>query len=107
MTTSAPPKIIVPATPSSQEVLSRLFPGVKPPPSLLSPGRVPNSGPEATAALLKALRDNHERSHIFFNEFSFHKYASFLGQVWILADGCAVTLSTTCSPCMHSVPRDQ
>ena len=62
---------------------------------------------EAMAALLKALRDNHERSHIFFNEFSFHKYASFLGRVWILADGCAVTLSTTCSPYMHSVPRDQ
>ncbi|KAF8550708.1 hypothetical protein OG21DRAFT_1499617 [Imleria badia] len=75
MTTSAPPEIIVPAKSSSQEVLSRLFPGVKPPPSLLAPGRVPNSGPEATAALLKALRDNHERSHVFFNEFSFHNHS--------------------------------
>lgn len=79
MATSAPPKNIVPATPSSQKVLSCLFPGVKPPPSLLAPGRVPNSGPEATAALLKALRDNHERSHVFFNEFSFHKWACLLG----------------------------
>jgi len=76
MATSAPPEIIVPAAPSSQEVLSRLFPGVKPPPSLLSPGRVPNSGPEATAALLKALRDNHERSHVFFNQFSFHNHSA-------------------------------
>lgn len=83
MTTSAPPEFIIPATPSSQEVLSRLFPRVKPPPSLLAPARVPNSGPEAAAALLKALRDNHERSHVFFNEFSFHKYHSLLGRVWM------------------------
>ncbi|KAF9221054.1 hypothetical protein BS17DRAFT_738099 [Gyrodon lividus] len=75
MTTSAPPDIIVPATPSSREVLSRLFPGVKPPPSVLAPARVPNTGPEATAALLKALKDNHERSHVFFNEFSFHNHS--------------------------------
>ncbi|KAF8130707.1 hypothetical protein EV363DRAFT_1333325 [Boletus edulis] len=74
MTTSAPPEIVIPATPSSQDVLCRLFPGVRSPPSLLAPGRVPNSGPEATAALLKALRDNHERSHVFFNEFSFHNH---------------------------------
>ncbi|KAG6373572.1 hypothetical protein JVT61DRAFT_6220 [Boletus reticuloceps] len=75
MTTSAPPEIVIPATPSSQDVLCRLFPGVRSPPSLLAPGRVPNSGPEATAALLKALRDNHERSHVFFNEFSFHNHS--------------------------------
>ncbi|KAG9308192.1 hypothetical protein JVU11DRAFT_12309 [Chiua virens] len=56
MTTSAPPTVVIPATPSSREILVRLFPGVKPPPSLLAPGRVPNCGPEATAALLKALR---------------------------------------------------
>ncbi|KAG9308627.1 hypothetical protein JVU11DRAFT_11735 [Chiua virens] len=56
MTTSAPPTIVIPATPSSREILVRLFPGVKPPPSLFAPGRVPNCGPEATAALLKALR---------------------------------------------------
>ncbi|KAG8215798.1 hypothetical protein J3R82DRAFT_7706 [Butyriboletus roseoflavus] len=75
MATSAPPESIVPAAPSSQDVLSRLFPGIRSPPSLLAPGRVPNSGPEATAALLKALRDNHERSHVFFNEFSFHNHS--------------------------------
>ncbi|KAG9308614.1 hypothetical protein JVU11DRAFT_11722 [Chiua virens] len=56
MTTSAPPTVVIPATPSSREILVRLFPGVKPPPSLLAPGRVPNCGPKATAALLKALR---------------------------------------------------
>lgn len=85
MTTSAPPKIVVPVTPSSQKLLSSLFPGIRPPPSLLAPGRVPNSGPEVTDALLEALRDNHERSHVFFNEFSFHKYVCFLHQSPILS----------------------
>ncbi|KIJ67238.1 hypothetical protein HYDPIDRAFT_107975 [Hydnomerulius pinastri MD-312] len=28
------------------------------------------------AALLKALKDNHERSHVFFNQFSFHNHAA-------------------------------
>lgn len=74
MATSAPPANIVPATPSTADVLVRLFPGVQPPPSLLSPARTPNNGPEARAVLLKSLRDNHERSHVFFNQFSFHKY---------------------------------
>ncbi|KAH0835666.1 hypothetical protein J3R83DRAFT_9419 [Lanmaoa asiatica] len=89
MTTSAPPEIIVPATPSPREILSRLFPGIKPPPSLLAPNRVPNSGPEATAALLKALKDNHEQSHVFFNEFSFHKYVSLLRRSRILVHPCS------------------
>ncbi|KAG9308622.1 hypothetical protein JVU11DRAFT_11730 [Chiua virens] len=75
MTTSAPPTVVIPATPSSCEILVRLFLGVKPPPSLHALGRMPNCGPEATAALLKVLRDNHERSHVFFNEFSFHNHS--------------------------------
>ncbi|KAF9242802.1 hypothetical protein BU15DRAFT_43515 [Melanogaster broomeanus] len=75
MATSAPPDVIVPATPSPPVVLSRLFPGVKPPPSALAPARTPNPGPEAAAALIKALKDNHERNHIFFNEFSFHNHS--------------------------------
>lgn len=76
MATSAPPESIVPAIPSSADVLARLFPGVQPPPSLLAPARVPNNGPEARAALIKSLRDNHERSHVFFNQFSFHNHSA-------------------------------
>ncbi|KAG6329702.1 hypothetical protein ID866_9386 [Astraeus odoratus] len=75
MATSAPPDIIIPAIPSSVDVLERLFSGVRLPPSVLCPARIPNNGPEALAALLKALRDNHERSHVFFNQFSFHNHS--------------------------------
>lgn len=76
MATSSPPEIIVPAKPSSPEVLARLFPGLKPPPSVLAPTRIANNGPDALAALLTALRDNHERSHVFFNQFSFHNHST-------------------------------
>ncbi|KAL4062790.1 hypothetical protein V8B97DRAFT_2012212 [Scleroderma yunnanense] len=76
MATSAPPETIIPATRSSAELLTQLFPGVQPPPSLLAPARIPNNGPEARAVLLKSLRDNHERSHVFFNQFSFHNHST-------------------------------
>ncbi|KAH7886636.1 hypothetical protein F5I97DRAFT_1829234 [Phlebopus sp. FC_14] len=76
MATSAPPDVIVPAEASSPDVLARLFPALRPPPSVLAPARMPNAGPEATAALLKALKDNHERSHVFFNQFSFHNHSA-------------------------------
>jgi hypothetical protein len=61
-------------TRSSAEGLARLFPPPRLPPSVLAPGRMPGVGPDATFALLKNLKDNHERSHIFFNHFLFHKY---------------------------------
>lgn len=76
MATSAPPKTIVPAKPSPPEILARLFTGLRPPPSVLAPARIPNNGPDALAALLDALRDNHERSHVFFNQFSFHNHSA-------------------------------
>ncbi|KIJ58328.1 hypothetical protein HYDPIDRAFT_25852 [Hydnomerulius pinastri MD-312] len=72
-TTSA--DVTVPA-PSSPETLARLFPTPRLPPSVLAPARLPGTGPEATAALLKNLKDNHERSHIFFNHFLFHNHAA-------------------------------
>ncbi|KAF8840460.1 hypothetical protein BDN67DRAFT_951623 [Paxillus ammoniavirescens] len=66
------------ATParSSAEGLARLFPPPRLPPSVLAPGRMPGVGPDATFALLKNLKDNHERSHIFFNHFLFHNHAA-------------------------------
>ncbi|KAF9230324.1 hypothetical protein BU15DRAFT_91136 [Melanogaster broomeanus] len=57
-------------------LLAHLFPPPRPPPSVLSPGRLPGAGPDATTALLKNLKDNHERSHIFFNHFLFHNHAA-------------------------------
>ncbi|KAH7886674.1 hypothetical protein F5I97DRAFT_1027063 [Phlebopus sp. FC_14] len=76
MATCPPDVAITAATRSPPELLSRLFPVPRPPPSVLSPARAAISGPDATIALLKALKDNHERSHIFFNHFLFHNHAA-------------------------------
>jgi hypothetical protein len=74
MVNTIPPANPVPVSPSPPEVLARLFPTPAPPPSILAPARLPNAGPGPTAALLKTLKDNHERSHVFFNYYRFHKY---------------------------------
>lgn len=74
MVNTIPPANPIPVAPSPAEVLARLFPTPAPPPSILAPARLPNAGPGPTAALLKTLKDNHERSHVFFNYYSFHKY---------------------------------
>jgi hypothetical protein len=74
MVNTIPPANPVPVLPSPAKVLARLFPTPSPPPSILAPARLPNAGPGPTAALLKSLKDNHERSHVFFNYYSFHKY---------------------------------
>jgi len=55
------------------------------PPSVLAPRRLANEGPNATAALLEALKDNHERCHVFFNHKSFHNHAAHhLLAIWAL-----------------------
>ncbi|EIW77878.1 hypothetical protein CONPUDRAFT_128865 [Coniophora puteana RWD-64-598 SS2] len=69
---------------STQDV-GALFPAPAPPPSVLAPRRIPNSGPECTAALVKTLKHNHEKHHVFFNERSFHNHAAHhLICIWAL-----------------------
>lgn len=108
MATSAPPEVILPVAPSSAETLVRLFPGIRSPPSVLAPCRIPGHGPETMAALLKALRDNHERSHVFFNQFSFHKYVFVLHGTFriltCLSLRSQAILPTTCLRSMPSAP---
>ncbi|KAG2121595.1 hypothetical protein DEU56DRAFT_918116 [Suillus clintonianus] len=63
------------------------------PPSVLAPARLPNAGPGPTAALLKTLKDNHERSHVVFNDYSFINHAAHhLLAIWALgASGPLIT----------------
>ncbi|KAJ8584666.1 hypothetical protein M405DRAFT_826375 [Rhizopogon salebrosus TDB-379] len=93
MVNTIPPANPVPVLPSPAKVLARLFPTPSPPPSILAPARLPNAGPGPTAALLKSLKDNHERSHVFFNYYSFHNHAAHhLLAIWALgASGPLIT----------------
>lgn len=93
MVNTIPPANPIPVAPSPAEVLARLFPTPSFPPSVLAPARLPNAGPGPTAALLKTLKDNHERSHVFFNYYSFHNHAAHhLLAIWALgASGPLIT----------------
>ncbi|KAI8976416.1 hypothetical protein BD414DRAFT_446586 [Trametes punicea] len=54
----------------------RLYPTPSHPPSHQSPRRLPGATADSTSALLKTLRDNHVKWHIFFNDKGFHNHAS-------------------------------
>ncbi|KAH9940616.1 hypothetical protein B0H21DRAFT_574991 [Amylocystis lapponica] len=59
------------------ETLDALFPIVPgPPPSPLSPSRLPGITHESSAALQKLLQENHKKWHIFFNDKGFHNHVS-------------------------------
>ncbi|TFK19240.1 hypothetical protein FA15DRAFT_674620 [Coprinopsis marcescibilis] len=75
------------------EPLEFLFPVPSPPPSRLAPPHWPGVSPESTKALLTALKDNHERWHIFINEKHFHNHAPHRSlALWALgADGKVIT----------------
>ena len=96
MVNTVPPANLIPVVPSPAEVLARLFPTPAPSPSTLAPARQPNAGPAPTAALLKALKDNHERSHVFFNYYSFHKYVLVKTHHRIILIPHPAMLPTTC-----------
>ena len=53
--------------------LDTLFPFPSPPPAF-APQRLPGISQETNAALVNALKENHTRWHIFFNDKGFHKY---------------------------------
>ncbi|KAJ8473956.1 hypothetical protein ONZ51_g7532 [Trametes cubensis] len=48
--------------------LDRLYPAPSPSPSVQAPRRLPGSTPESTSTLIKVLKDNHVKWHIFFND---------------------------------------
>ncbi|KAF9235884.1 hypothetical protein BU15DRAFT_28865, partial [Melanogaster broomeanus] len=56
--------------------LDTLFPVPTHPPSTLSPQRLPGSNLDSLAALQHVLKDNHNRSHIFFNRTRFHNHVT-------------------------------
>ncbi|KAI0367929.1 hypothetical protein BV20DRAFT_949395 [Pilatotrama ljubarskyi] len=60
----------------SSDKLDKLYPIPSHAPSAQSPRRLPGATPESTEALLKTLKDNHFRWHIFFNEKHFHNHAT-------------------------------
>ncbi|KAG1748197.1 hypothetical protein EDB19DRAFT_1905251 [Suillus lakei] len=85
MVNTVPPANPIPVSPSSAGVLAHLFPTPAPPPSVLAPARLPNNGPGSTSALLKTLKDNHERNHVSFNDYSFVNHAAHhLLAIWAL-----------------------
>ena len=61
-------------TSTVEEKLDRLYPAPSPSPSVQAPRRLPGSTPESTSTLIKVLKDNHVKWHIFFNDKGFHKY---------------------------------
>ncbi|EIN04883.1 hypothetical protein PUNSTDRAFT_75682 [Punctularia strigosozonata HHB-11173 SS5] len=75
--------------------LSDLFPSVIPPPqSHLLPQRWPGVDQSSTATLIEALKDNHERWHLFFNDRGFHNHTAHrLLALWTLG-GSAPLLET-------------
>ncbi|KLO05053.1 hypothetical protein SCHPADRAFT_839823 [Schizopora paradoxa] len=62
-------------SPSSKEQLSILFPAPLPPPSH-TPTRVFGISSQSTDVLLKLLKENHEKFHIFFNARGMHNHLS-------------------------------
>ncbi|CCM00192.1 uncharacterized protein FIBRA_02220 [Fibroporia radiculosa] len=61
---------------SSNSQLESLFPLPSQPPSPLSPTRLPGVTHGSGLALLKTLKENHRRWHIFFNNLGFHNHMS-------------------------------
>ncbi|KLO05052.1 hypothetical protein SCHPADRAFT_947215 [Schizopora paradoxa] len=62
-------------SPPSPELLARLFPIPSAPPSDV-PTRVFGVSSQSTEILLKCLKDNHEKFHVFFNDRGFHNHTS-------------------------------
>jgi len=56
--------------------LDVLFPFPSPPPSSLSPARLPGASHQSGLALTKALKDDYKRWHVFFNDKGFHNHAA-------------------------------
>ncbi|OCH85387.1 hypothetical protein OBBRIDRAFT_798234 [Obba rivulosa] len=56
--------------------LDKLFPVPSPPPSALSPQRLPGITHESGVAVSNLLKENHKRFHIFFNDKGFHNHIS-------------------------------
>jgi hypothetical protein len=61
------------ADPSANSTPNVLFPTPSRSPSSLAPTPLPGINYESTSSLLKALKDNHKRWHVFFNDKGFHK----------------------------------
>ncbi|KAI0776932.1 hypothetical protein BD413DRAFT_610512 [Trametes elegans] len=58
------------------DTLDKVYPIPSHAPSAQAPRRFPGVTPDSTAAVLKTLKDNHQRWHIFFNEKGFHNHIS-------------------------------
>ncbi|KAG2062840.1 hypothetical protein BDR04DRAFT_771942, partial [Suillus decipiens] len=54
--------------------LDALFPCPSSPPNILSPPRYPGVSPEAVAALIRVMKENYTKYHIFFNYKRFHNH---------------------------------
>lgn len=62
-------------TPERIAELDVLFP-TPPPAPPLAPARLAGISPESDSILLKCLKENHVKWHIFFNDRGFHKYVT-------------------------------
>ncbi|OBZ72838.1 Oxidoreductase AflY [Grifola frondosa] len=56
--------------------LNALFPLPSPPPSTQAPGRLPGITHESSLELVKNLKENNRKWHIFFNDRGFHNHTS-------------------------------
>lgn len=79
-----------------EERLDRLFPAPSPPPTALSPQRIPGCNLESLNAVRHVLVDNHVKYHIFWNDIKFHK--------WVRGKNI-LTLSLTISLLSHVTHR--
>lgn len=61
-------------TPTPAKTLDALFPAPFQSGSSFSPTQNPGVTAEAGDALVRLLKDNHEKYHIYFNDRGFHKY---------------------------------
>ncbi|KAF5372179.1 hypothetical protein D9758_005082 [Tetrapyrgos nigripes] len=71
--------------------MTELFPAPSPPPSTGCPSRLPGANQESTQALRDILQDNHDKYHIFFDDFGRHNHISHhLVALWSMGSPKAV-----------------
>lgn len=85
--------------------IEQLFYVPKPPPSAISPQRLPGIDPESTATLIRTLSHNHITWHIFFNYKHFHNHAPHhLLAIWSLGASGPVIEGAYATHCVYQRP---
>ncbi|KAG2072551.1 hypothetical protein BDR04DRAFT_1074096 [Suillus decipiens] len=90
---------------SEHNALPPLFQTPQPPLDPICPQRWPGINPESTKMLLKVLKDNHSRWHIFFNYKGFHNHAAHhLLAIWAMGASAKIIFSAYESHCVYQRP---